>query len=101
MRSIGASKSSISLMFIVEATLMGFLGSLVGVLLGWLGGKVCNSLLNFVATRFGGTSVSLFSTPAWFILVVVAFGSVVGLFTGLFPARQASRIDPLDALRYK
>lgn len=101
MRSIGASKSSISLMFIVEATLMGFLGSLVGVLLGWLGGRVCNSLLNFVATRFGGTSVNLFSTPAWFIVLIIAFGSIVGLFTGLFPARQASRIDPLDALRYK
>lgn len=101
MKSIGASRMSISLMFVVEATLMGFLGSLVGVVLGWLGGKACNSLLNFIATRFGGTSVDLFSTPTWFILVIIAFGSIVGLFTGLFPARQASRIDPLDALRYK
>jgi putative ABC transport system permease protein len=101
MKSIGASRTSISLMFIVEATLMGFLGSVVGVVLGWFGGKACNYLLNFIATRFGGESVSLFSTPTWFILVIVAFGSVVGLFTGLFPARQASRIDPLDALRYK
>lgn len=101
MKSIGASRMSISLMFVVEATLMGFLGSLVGVVLGWLGGEICNSLLNFVATRFGGTSVDLFSIPAWFIILIIAFGSIVGLFTGLFPARQASRIDPLDALRYK
>lgn len=101
MKSIGASRGSISLMFIVEATLMGFLGSLVGVLLGWLGGEISNSLLNLVATRFGGTKVDLFSIPAWFIFLIIAFGSIVGLMTGLFPARQASRIDPLDALRYK
>lgn len=101
MKSIGASRMSISLMFIVEATMMGFLGSLVGVALGWLGGEICNYLLNFVATRFGGTSVDLFSIPAWFIALIIAFGSIVGFFTGVFPARQASRIDPLDALRYK
>ncbi len=101
MKSIGASRMSISLMFIVEATMMGFLGSLVGVVLGWLGGEISNYLLNLIATRFGGTSVDLFSIPAWFIALIIAFGSTVGLFTGLFPARQASRIDPLDALRYK
>ncbi len=101
MKSIGASRMSISLMFIVEATMMGFLGSLVGVVLGWLGGEVSNYLLNLIATRFGGESVDLFSSPAWFIALIIAFGSIVGLMTGLFPARQASRIDPLDALRYK
>lgn len=101
MKSIGASRGSISSMFIVEATMMGFLGSLVGVFLGWLGGRICNLLLNFVATRFGGTSVNLFSIPLWFVAIIIAFGSTVGLLTGVFPARQASRIDPLDALRYK
>ncbi len=101
MKSIGASRMSISLMFIVEATLMGFLGSLVGVALGWLGGKMCNYLLNFIAGRFGGASVNLFSSPVWFVILIIAFGSTVGLLTGVFPARQASRIDPLDALRYK
>lgn len=101
MKSIGASRGSISLMFIVESALMGFLGSLVGVVLGWLAGKIVNTLLNFIATRFGGQSVNLFSIPLWFILVIIAFGSFVGLLTGVFPARQASRIDPLDALRYK
>lgn len=101
MKSIGASRSSISLMFIVESALMGFLGSLVGVLLGWLAGRLVNTLLNFIATRFGGQSVNLFSIPLWFVLIIVAFGSFVGLLTGMFPARQASHIDPLDALRYK
>lgn len=101
MKAIGASKSDISLMFIMESTLMGFLGSVGGVALGWIGGYIINILINAVATRFGGQAVSLFYSPLWFILTVIGFGALVGFATGVFPARSASRIDALDALRYK
>ncbi len=101
MKSIGASKTSVSLMFIVEATLMGFLGGVFGVLFGLIGGSIVNILVNFIANRLGGQSVTLFYSPLWFITAIILFGSFVGLLTGIFPARKASRIDPLDALRYK
>ena len=101
MKSIGASDMSISLMFFMESAIMGFLGGIAGVLIGIVGGFVFNGLINFVATRFGGEEVSLFYSPLWFVLAIIVFSAVVGLFTGLVPARRASKIDPLDALRYK
>ncbi len=101
MKSIGASDGSISIMFFMESAIMGFLGGLAGVLMGYLGGVVFNWLINFVAARFGGEEVTLFYSPLWFVLAIIAFSAVVGLFTGLAPARRASKIDPLDALRYK
>lgn len=101
MKSIGASKMSVSLMFIVEATLMGFLGGMFGVIFGLLTGAIFNFFINLVAGRFGGQSVDLFYSPLWFIVAIVSFGSFVGFLTGVFPARKASKIDPLDALRYK
>ncbi len=101
MKAIGASKKDISLMFVMESTLMGFLGALGGVILGWIGGAVINVVINAIATRFGGEAVSLFYSPLWFILTVVGFGAFVGFMTGVFPARKASHIDALDALRYK
>ena len=101
MKSIGASDMGISLMFIMESTTMGFLGGLGGVIIGFLGGQVVNRLINFVASRFGGESVSLFYSPLWFILAILLFSAFVGFITGFAPARRASRIDPLDALRYK
>ncbi len=101
MKAIGASKTSISLMFVMEATLMGFLGSVGGVVLGFLEGEIINILINTVATRFGGAAVDLFFSPLWFIMTVILFGAFVGFLTGIFPARKASKIDTLDALRYK
>lgn len=101
MKSIGAAKRSIALMFLTESTLMGLLGALGGVALGMLEGEVLNVLINLIAQRFGGESVDLFYSPLWFISTVILFGAVVGFSTGVFPARKASRIDALEALRYK
>ena len=101
MKSIGASRNSISLMFIMESTIMGLLGALGGVVISYLGGFIVNSLLNVVAARFGGQAINLFYSPLWFVFTIIGFGAFVGLLTGVFPARSASRIDPLEALRYK
>lgn len=101
MKSIGASNLAVSLMFITEATIMGFLGGLGGILIGYLGGEASNIAINLVAKRFGGQSVDLFYSPTFFVVSIIVFAAIVGLFTGVIPARKASSIDPLDALRYK
>lgn len=101
MKSIGASDLMISLMFIMEATIMGFLGGLMGIIIGWLEGEVFNFMVNLIATHFGGERVDLFFSPLWFIANIIIFSAVVGFLTGVIPARRASQIDPLDALRYK
>lgn len=101
MKSIGAAPSSISLMFVMEATLMGLLGSVIGILLGIIGGESINLIFNLVASRFGGEVADLFSTPIWFLTAIIVFGAFVGFLTGVFPARKAAKTDALEALRYK
>lgn len=101
MKSIGASDYGVSMIFIMESTIMGFLGGVSGVLIGLLGGEFFNQLINFIALRFGGESIRLFYSPLWFIGAIIAFATVVGFLTGFMPARRASKMDPLDALRYK
>ncbi len=101
MKSIGASNWGISWMFLMEATVMGFLGGIGGVLVGFIGGEFFNILVNFIARQMGGQTVDLFYSPTWFVGLIVAFAALVGFFTGVVPARRASKINPLDALRYK
>ncbi len=101
MKSIGASNTSISMMFVMESTIMGFLGGIMGILIGLIGGEIFDFGVNMIASRFGGESVDLFYTPLWFIGLIIGFAAAVGFMTGVVPARRASSIDPLDALRYK
>lgn len=101
MKSIGVSDRDILLMFVCESSIMGFLGGVGGILIGLLLGQIFNFVLNLVAKNFGGDSISLFQSPLWFMGLIIVLGTIVGFITGLVPARRASTIDPLDALRYK
>ena len=101
MKSIGAYDSNISALFILESMIMGSLGGILGVTLGMFGGWGINFAVNFLAVRLGGQAVTLFYSPPWFVGLIIVFSTLVGLITGSIPARRASKIDPLDALRYK
>lgn len=101
MKSIGAYDKNILAMFVFESTVMGFLGGVSGIIIAIVTGKIFNIFVNMVAHRFGGYSVSLFYYPFWFVLFIVFSAIFVGFVTGLVPAKKASSIDPLDALRYK
>jgi putative ABC transport system permease protein len=88
-------------MFLVESMVMGLLGGLGGLLLGAMVGESVNMLMNALAHRFHGPGVNLFVAPLWFVLVIIAFSAIIGLLTGVYPSVRASKLNPLDALRYK
>jgi putative ABC transport system permease protein len=101
MRTIGGSPNNIKVLFLSESIVMGFLGGVVGIAIGVFGGEAVNLLLNFLAKKMGGTAIALFKFPIIFLLFVAAFSGVMGFLTGVFPAKRASSLNPLDAIRYK
>lgn len=101
MRTIGASSKDIVILFVAEAIIVGLLGGIVGILIGGGIGMFFNGLLSVAASKFGGESVRLFKYPIWFLIFICSFSGGVGFLTGLFPARRAAKINPLDAIRYK
>ncbi len=101
MRALGASRSAIRSLFLSEATVIGFLGGVVGIVLGVLAGEVFNLAIDSLAVHFGGTPISLFVYPRWFLIAILCISVFIGFFSGWFPARRAAKMDPLDALRYK
>lgn len=101
MRMIGASPTDIKLLFVSESVLVGFLGGVSGIVMGVGIGVILNFILNALATNFGGQAVSLFAFPMWFLSFIAAFSAGVGYLTGIFPARRAALLNPLDAIRYE
>lgn len=101
MRTIGASPNDVKYLFVSESVVVGFMGGVTGVAMGVTLGLSINLFLNVVAGQFGGQSVNLFSFPLGFLTFIIIFSACVGYLTGIFPARRASSLNPLDAIRYE
>jgi ABC-type antimicrobial peptide transport system permease subunit len=101
MKTIGASSYDIWRMFLTESMMIGFFGGLFGVVTGFILSSLVNYGVNFLAGVFGGNKVSLFDQPSWFIAFIIIFSTVVGVITGVYPARRAAKLNALQALRYK
>ena len=89
-QAVGATPDDIRLQFLTEALMLSIVGGLIGMLVG-MGGSLLFGALGDMRTVLVPSSVLL------------AFGSaaVVGVFFGYYPADQAARLDPIDALRYE
>lgn len=101
MRTIGASPKDVKYLFISESIVVGFMGGITGIAMGVIFGVTVNVFLNVIAGQFGGQAVTLFSFPFSFLLFIALFSAAVGYLTGVFPARRASTLNPLDAIRYE
>jgi putative ABC transport system permease protein len=94
MKSVGARNSAILTIFLIESGLLGLLGGVIGVVSGLGLGK----LAEVIAMQFGVESLRAYM-GAPLILGALAFAFIIGSLSGALPARQASRLSPVDALR--
>ncbi|MFA4993015.1 MAG: ABC transporter permease [Candidatus Omnitrophota bacterium] len=89
-KAIGANNKDILVQFLIEAVLMSFIGGLAGVMLG--------SGASVLITLIAGWSVRVSLSS---VILATVFSLVVGVVFGLWPAKQASRLNPIEALRYE
>lgn len=101
MKSLGTTSRHIYILFLSEALLIGVLGGISGLIVGTTFGELVNYVINRLAARLGGQAVDLFTIPFVFLLIIAGIIILVGLITGLYPARRAAKINALDALRYE
>ncbi len=90
LKAIGAKQKDIMTQFLMESVVMTLIGGIVGILLG-IGGAFVASLVAHIPF--------VISIPA--VLIAVGVSTVVGLAFGLYPARRAAKLSPIDALRYE
>ncbi len=100
MKAVGASNGDVKKIFFFEAGLIGFLGGVLGLALGWMVSSIINFIANIILTRQGAPHMSYFSFPLWLCLGSIAFSILISLMAGIYPTIRASRVDPVVALRH-
>ncbi|WP_434511281.1 ABC transporter permease [Desulfitobacterium sp. AusDCA] len=89
-KAIGAKSRDILVQFLIEAIVLSILGGGIGILLGWGGSLLAGKALSMT------TSISLAS-----VFMAFGFSAGIGILFGVFPAKKAASMDPIDALRYE
>jgi len=89
-KAVGAPRRAILAQFLAEAIMLTALGGAIGVTLGWA----------IAAGVKAATPLPTYVSP-WSVVLGVVFSTTVGVFFGFYPAMRASRLDPVDALRYE
>jgi putative ABC transport system permease protein len=89
-KALGARRAEILFQFLMEAAFLTSLGGVLGILLG--------SAIGWIAHFATGFPISL---PWWSFAIGLGFSAAVGIFFGMYPAFKASRLDPIEALRYE
>lgn len=89
-KAVGAKRRDILTQFLTEALVISIIGGLLGIALGWL--------ISFTVSNLAGWA-SIVTALA--IIVAVSFSAAIGIVFGLWPARKAALLNPIDALRYE
>jgi len=101
LKALGAADRDVRQLFFAEAGVMGLVGGLFGVALGWAIGRAIQFGTVVYLKRQGLNSPNIWSVPWWLVLGAILFAVLVSLAAGIYPASRAAQLDPVEALRYE
>lgn len=101
MKAMGMKSYEVRELFLTESMVMGFFGGFFGILFGFAAGKLLGVFLSIFSLTKGQGLIDISFIPIMFVTTVFLLSLFVGIVTGIYPARRATKISALNALRYE
>ncbi|MEM5773151.1 MAG: ABC transporter permease [Candidatus Aenigmatarchaeota archaeon] len=100
LKALGATDGEVMLLFLIESGLIGLVGGLIGIFFGF----IVSGIISEIGIRMlgmSGMAQTVVYIPLQLVLFTLAFSVLIGILSGLLPARRAAKLQPVEALRYE
>ncbi len=101
LKTMGMKSTEIKVLFLAESVIMSVMGGFFGILLGFLIGRLISFLVSMIAISQGHEALDIAYIPAVLAIIIIVLSLIVGVITGWYPAKRATKISALNALRYE
>jgi ABC-type antimicrobial peptide transport system permease subunit len=101
MKAMGMKSYEVRELFLAESLIMGLCGGVFGLILGFLMGKLLGLILSIFSISKGIGFIDISYIPIIFVILIIVLSLLIGILTGIYPAKRATKISALNALRYE
>lgn len=101
MKTMGMKSNEVRDLFMAESLIMGISGGVFGLIVGFILGKILSLILSLFSVFKGLGFINISSIPWSFTLIIIILSLIIGILTGVYPAKRATKISALNALRYE
>lgn len=101
MKAMGMKSHEVKNLFLTESMIMGLFGGILGISMGYVAGKLFGLLLSAFSLSKGAGFIDIAYIPYFFVMAIIILSLFVGVITGIYPAKRATKISALNALRYE
>ncbi len=101
LKALGMTNNDVMNLFLIESAFIGLVGGIIGLFVGFVISGIIGLIPSFFLASSRIAGASIVSISPWLVIFSLVFSTIIGILSGIFPARRAAGLEPVEALRYE